>query len=224
MSTYGYNERREWELLRERYQHNIPSLIDGYRTYLPEDYLRYLDLEKIFNRSAEPAELRKNDLTDKARKAEKEKQYLAAEKLWLEIAEICHQQGGSFKEENAYWVEHRAKQCRHMQIYKDAHISIHAFPNIPNVDKLQDALTDAAAKKLEKKDYATCTLYSLLNARLCHAQGKERDAFLLEEAVRSYGFFDIYFVRPGEGSKNAAIEEISLRQIASEYQSELYPK
>lgn len=218
--SYGYDERRQYQELKDRYDGKFPHSY-GYGGGYPEDYERFLILRMKLDPPSDPTELKKNELTRLAIKAEKEKRYLNAEKLWSEIAVICHQQN---KERDAYWVEHRAKQCRHMQIFKEARISIQAFSDIPNADKLQDALTDAAVKKLVKKDYEAYTVYSLLNARLCHAQGKEQDAFWLEEAVRPWGFFDTYFVKPGERPKNALIEEKSLQQIAMEYQSELYPE
>ena len=220
--AYGWDDRREFEKLRER-DPVPPSLIYGYRDEYPADYLRFVKLEKKFAPPvADPTELRKNALTDKARTAENEKRYLDAEKLWLEIAEICHRQG-TWRESDAYLVEHRAMQCHHMEIYKNARISIRSFKDVPNLDKLQDALTCAAEKTSSKGDYATFTVCSLLNARLCHAQGKERDAFLLEESTKKYGFFDKYFVRPGGDSKNPPVEEMVLRQIAEDYASDLYP-
>lgn len=221
--AYGWDERREYEELRKRYP-APPSLIHEYRDYFPADYLRLVELEKKFAQPiADSTELRKNTLRKEARTAESKKRYLDAEKLWLEIAAICHQQGGALRESDAYLVEHRAMQCRHMEVYKNAHISIRSFKEVPNLDKLQDALTYAAEKALAKQDYATLTVCSLLNARLCHAQGKERDAFLLEESTKRYGFFDSYFVQPGGDSKNPPVEEMVLRQIAKDYASELYP-
>lgn len=222
--AFGFDERRYYETLHERYKNHIPSLIDGYISSYPEDYMQYIKLKKRFDPDPDPAEIKKNRLTAEAHRAEQEKRYLDAEKLWLQIAEICHRTKTSYHEKDAYWVEHRALQCRHMQIYKDAYISIRSFADVPNLDKLQDALTDAASKSLEKKDYSSFTVYKLLNARLCHAKGNERDAFLLEESARPYGFFDAYFVQPGKGSKNPPVEEIFLQKIAADYQRELYPK
>lgn len=219
--AYGWDERYEYEKLRRRYP--TPPMVYGYSGGYPADYLRFLELQKRFDPPPDPTELYKNDLTKKAKTAEQEKKYLDAEKLWLEIAAICHRQG-SLLEKDAYWVEHRAMQCRHMQVYQDARISIQAFSDIPNLDKLQDALTDAAQKSWAREDYASFTVYSLINARLCHAQGKERDAFLLEESTKVYSFFDQYFVRPGEISRNPSVEEIFLRQIAEDYDGELYLK
>jgi hypothetical protein len=221
--AYGWNEQSEYEKLCKRYP-VPPSLVYGVRDYYPADYLRLLELKKQFAvPAANPAELLKNELTDKAQEEEKKKRYLEAEKLWLEIAAICRQ-GDSLRERDAYLVEHRAKQCLHMEVYKNARISIRSFDDVPNLDKLQDALTCAAKKAMAKQDYATFTVCSLLNARLCHAQGKERDAFLLEESTKKHGFFESYFVRPGEDSKNPPVEEMILRQIAQDYASELYPK
>lgn len=220
--AYGFDERRELEKLRERYP-VPPSLVYGYRDYFPADYLRLVELEKKFAPpTTDPMELQKNALTNEAQTAEHEKRYLDAEKLWLGIATICHRQGSRW-ETDAYLVEHRAMQCRHMQVYKNARISIRSFEDVPNLDKLQNALTCVAEKTLAKRDYATFTVCSLLNARLCHAQGKERDACLLEESTKKYGFFENYFVQPGGDSKNAPVEEIVLRQIAKDYASELYP-
>lgn len=221
--SYGFDERRYFETLRERYQNYIPSLAEGYIGTYPKDYLQYLELKKRFAPDPDPAELRKNTLTAEAHLAEQEKRYLDAETRWLEIAAICHRTNTSYHEQDAYWVEHRALQCRHMQVYRDARISIRSFADIPNLDKLKDALTDAAAGSLEKKDYSSFTVYQLLNARLCHAQGKERDAFWLEEAARPYGFFDQYFVQPGKSSKNPPVEELFLQRIAAQYKNELYP-
>lgn len=222
--AYGFDERRHYEKLHERYKNYFPSLIDGYISSYPEDYIQYIELKKRFDTTPNLAELRKNSLTAEAHTAEQEKRYSDAEKLWLQIAAICHQTNAAYHEKDAYLVEHRALQCRHMQIYKDAYISIRSFADVPNLDKLQDALTDAAAKSLKKKDYSSFTVYKLLNARLCHANGKERDAFLLEESARPYGFFDDYFVPPGEGSKNPPVEEMFLQMVAANYKSELYPK
>ena len=42
--------------------------------------------------------------------------------------------------------------------------------------------------------------------------------------AKKHGFFESYFVRPGEDSKNPPVEEMILRQIAQDYASELYPK
>lgn len=219
--AYGWDEQRELERLRKRYP-VPPSLVYGYRDSYPEDYLRLVELEKQFAPSANPAELRKNELTNAARTAEFEKRYLDAGKLWLEIATICHQQG-AYWERDAYLVEHREMQCRHMEIYRNARISVQSFKDVPNLDKLQDALTSLAEKTLTKKNYATFTVCNLLNARLCHAQGKEHDAFLLEESTKKYGYFDQYFVHSGKDSKNPPLEEMILRQIAEDYASELYP-
>lgn len=222
--SYGWDERREFEKLRSKYP-VPPSLIYGYREYFPEDYLRFLELEKLFAPRTDPKELRKNTLTDEARTAEGEKRYMDAAEQWMEIAAICHQQGSAW-ERDAYLVEHRAMQCRHMEVYKNARISIRSFrsfKDVPNLDKLQDALTLEAEKTLTRQEYAMFTVCNLLNARLCHAQGKEYDAFLLEESTKKYNFFEQYFVQPGGSSKNPAVEEMVLRQIAKDYDSILYP-
>lgn len=220
--AYGFDERRYYEKLKERYK--TPPPVYGYNGGYPVDYLEYIRLKDRFEPTPNPAELKKNDLTAKAHKAEEEKRYLDAEKLWLEIAAICHRTKTTWHEEDAYWVEHRAQQCRHMQYYRDACISIRSFADVPNLDKLKDALTEEAVKSKDRKDYSSFTVYSLLNARLCHAQGKERDAFLLETSVRSYGLFDEYFVPPGEGSKNPPVEELFLQRIAANYKDSLYPE
>ena len=220
MSTYGYDESWIFHQLDEKYRNFSPH--SPYGGCSDPEYERYKQLKAKFTPPLPSrAERQMDELTAEAKTAEKEGRYLDAEELWLKIAEICHKIG---LEHSAYLAEHRAMQCRHQQVYKYARISIQPFSGVPNLDKLQDALTDAAKKCRARKDYASLTVYSLLNARLCHAQGKERDAFLLEESVRNYDFFDQYFVRPGEPSNNPPVEEVLLQQIAADYADELYPK
>ena len=170
----------------------------------------------------EPSDIEKYKyyLTLKAIAAYERGDFLEAARYKEENALVCHRQG---KEEDAEKLEHTAFLYRQEYLYKEAGISLEAFGGIPNADKLQEALTDAAEKALEKKDLHYFVEYKQLNARLCRARHKERDAFLLENSASVYEASANEMLRRGNISK-AEIERICLRHIADKYAGRCYSK
>lgn len=123
-------------------------------------------------------------LTRKAKEGMQSGNYEQAIWCLRRNADICHKQQ---KEDDAYLLEHQAFLCEQQKIYRDTHISISAFIKMPYVEEMKKILTRAADEALEKEEYDHFVYYNLLNARLCRAQGKERDAFLLENSAYKYG-------------------------------------
>ena len=113
-----------------------------------------------------------------------ENKFLQAADLSEKIALICHNQG---KERDAYLLEHKAFLYRQEHFCREAGFLTDVFGEVPDrvpyVEILQNTLTRLAEKyHEEQKDYFA--LCKLINARLCRAMGKEKDALLLEDTVR----------------------------------------
>lgn len=138
-------------------------------------------------------------------------------RLKRQLASICRGQG---KNDDAYQLMHGAFLYEQMWIYQKANVSTRAFSKLPYVEKLKDALSEAAdwAEIMGQTDYAVS--FRQLNARICRAQGMERDAYLLDHA--SYSLLE----KAGQASDwrrfpDAGIEEECLKQIARKYGAKL---
>lgn len=172
----------------------------------------------IFNGTIPPVpipaiERHKYSLTQDANRAARRGDYAEARRLKLELASICRSQG---KTDDAYLLEHDAFLDEQRWIYKQADISTSCFSKLPYVEKLKGALTEGAswAEGMGQTDYAVS--FKQLNARICRAQGQERNAYLLEHA--SY----VLLEKTGRASDwgkfpSARIEAECLRQIARMY-------
>lgn len=108
--------------------------------------------------------------------------YEKAVELAEKIASIYRRQdnaseGGRF--------EHEAFLFTQRKIYRDAGIPVNMFSGIPYAEKLKDAMTEAAELAMEQRqiDYYVC--YKKMIARICRAQGKERDAHLIDCSISS---------------------------------------
>lgn len=110
--------------------------------------------------------------------------FLQAADLSEEIALICHEQG---KEKDAYLLEHQAFLYRQEHFCRKVGFLTDIFwkvpDSVPYAEILQVTLSRLAEKyREEQKDYFA--LCKLINARLCRAMGKERDARSLEDTVK----------------------------------------
>lgn len=160
-----------------------------------------------------PVETHKHWLTIKAREAIQKENYEEAIGLLQELAKICHNQG---KEHDAYLVEHNAFLCGQKNIYKKAGISLEAFGGIPNVDLMQETLTKLSDRVFAEKKFDSFVYYKRLNARLCRAQGKEGDAFCLEETAYAYENAAAE-IRKKKGVSGKMQEAQMLRELSEEY-------
>lgn len=129
-------------------------------------------------------EIEKYDMSVEVVRYVRENKFLQAANLSEEIASICHGQG---KEDDAYLLEHQAFLYRQEHFCRKAGFLTDVFwkvpESVPYVEILQVTLSRLAEKyREEQKDYFT--LCKLINARLCRAMGKERDAVLLEDTVK----------------------------------------
>ncbi len=136
------------------------------------------------NSAVSEIEQKKFQLTLEAKEYIQREAYDRAEEVLLENASICHSQG---KEEDAYLLEHKAFLCRQMSIYQRAAFDVGSFSAIPYAEVLQTVLTELADTSISDQDYAGFYYFKMLNAKLCRAQGKERDAFLLEQSAAEHG-------------------------------------
>lgn len=162
-------------------------------------------------------EQHKYDLTRMAERARAEGNYKEVCRLKRELASICRNQG---KYDDAYKLMHDAFLYEQMWIYQQANVPTRAFSKLPYAEKLKEALSEAAewAEIMGQTAYAVS--FRLLNARICRAQGMERDAYLLDNA--SYSLLE----KAGRASDwkrfpNAVIEEECLKQIARKYGTKL---
>lgn len=109
--------------------------------------------------------------------------YEKAIELAEKIASIYRRQGNA-AEGGRY--EHEAFLFAQRKIYRDAGISIDKFfSELPYVEKLKDAMTEAAELAMKKSeiDYYVC--YKKMTARICRAQGKEGDAYMIDCSISS---------------------------------------
>ncbi len=108
--------------------------------------------------------------------------YEKAVELAEKIAGIYRRQGNA-SEGGRY--EHEAFLFTQRKIYRDACIPVDMFSGIPYAEKLKDAMTEAAELAMEQSqiDYYVC--YKKMIARICRAQGKERDAHLIDCSISS---------------------------------------
>lgn len=125
-------------------------------------------------------EIRKYQLTVEAKKYISEGNYLAGANTFAAIAAICKTQG---KTADAHRCEVQAFHCRQRYFLKKANIKPDVFTSLPVVEVLQVALTELAEKAARKKNYHENVFYLELNSALCKAQGKERDAYLLDTTI-----------------------------------------
>lgn len=129
-------------------------------------------------------EFLKHKLSKMVEQALKEKEFEAAAEYKDEIARICHQQG---KERDAYFLEHSAYELRQLHIYQLAKMDVSYFePEIPDVELLKSALTELAQSNREQNNFALFAYVKAISLRICRAQGKERDAYLLECELAKY--------------------------------------
>lgn len=156
-------------------------------------------------------------LTRMADQAIAEGYYAETCRIKRELASICRGQG---KTNDAYLLMHDAFLYEQRWIYQQANVPTGAFSKLPYVEKLKDALSEAAdwAEVMGQTDYVVS--FRQLNARICRAQGMARDAYLLDHA--SYSLLE----KVGRASDwgrfpNAEIEEECLRQIARKYGAKL---
>lgn len=138
---------------------------------------------EVQNVSIPEIEREKYRLTLAAKEHIQREEYEEAANTLAENAFICRNQG---KERDAYLLEHKAFLCRQMSIYQRAGFDIGIFSAIPYAEVLQTALTELADDSFTGQDYGGYYYFKMLNARLCRAQGKERDAFLLEQSAAEY--------------------------------------
>lgn len=171
---------------REFLEPHIKRLIDAEKEAEKNNNLPEINLTLYKNYYGEvpPDEERKYWLTIKAKECEQNSKYAEAAEVWKEIASICQEQG---KSRDVYITDHRAFLCRQLAICQQAGIPLCIFAKLPEgapyVEILQNTLTRMADKALSQdngKQYVQC---KLLNARLCRAMGKGRDASLLEEST-----------------------------------------
>ena len=107
--------------------------------------------------------------------------YEKAIQLAEKIAGIYRRQGNA-AEGGRY--EHEAFLFAQRKIYRDAGISIDKFfSELPYVEKLKDAMTEAAelAMKQSQTDYYVC--YKKMTARICRAQRKDGDAYMIDCSI-----------------------------------------
>ncbi len=165
-----------------------------------------------------PIEMEKYGLTKKMEDAYMRGAFKEAMGLAYKLAGICRGQG---KESDARMLEHEAFLFQQKQIYQDAAVSTNAFADVPYVEKLKDAMTEAADQAAAdgQMDYAAC--YKRLTARLCKAQGKERDSYLLDCAVHSIQA-RAQAMRRQRGLTEAELESVCLQRIAGKYGKSLW--
>ena len=157
-------------------------------------------------------------LTVEAQRAVKQGDYGEAARIFREIAKICHRQG---KEHDAYLNEHEAFRMDQLLIYRKAKIPLTAFAKTPYAEKLKEALDDGAgwADAMGQTDYSAA--FRMLSARICRAQGQERDAYLLEDA--SYKILEAAGRRfDWKKVPTQDMEAECLRKIARRYGSKLW--
>jgi len=162
-------------------------------------------------------ERKKYVLTEKMEDARAREDYEEIIRLAEELADICRCQG---KESDTYLLEHEAFRYTQKKIYRDAGVSVRAFDEVPYVEKLKEAMTKAADQAAADRqiDFAVC--YKRLTARLCKVQGKERDAYLLECAVRPM-LEQAWTMRRQRGLTDAELESVCLQRIAERYGTSL---
>ncbi len=122
-------------------------------------------------------ENRIDDLTVSMGRAIVKDEYEKVIELAEKIAAIYRRQGNVSE---AGRLEHEAFLYTQKQIYRDACIPTNIFSDVPYVEKLKVAMTQAAeqAKSQKMIEYFVC--YKRMIARICRVQGKERDAYLIE--------------------------------------------
>lgn len=120
-------------------------------------------------------------LTTSFKKAMLSDDYEKAIELAEKIAVIYRRQGNA-SEGGKF--EHEAFLFAQKKIYRDAGISIDLFfSEVPYVEKLKDAMTEAAELANEQRqiDYYVC--YKKMTARICRAQGKDGDAYMIDCSI-----------------------------------------
>lgn len=160
-----------------------------------------------------PDETNKHYLTIRAKNEIQKENYSEAAELLREVAKICHAQK---KEHDAYLLEHNAFLCEQKSIYKKADVPLDAFGGVPNVAILQETLTKLSDRAFSEKKFDLFVYYKTLNARLCRAQGKERDAFLLENSAYAYRDFASEITKKKRETREEQ-EAQMLRKLADEY-------
>lgn len=144
--------------------------------------------------------------------------YEKAVELAEKIASIYRRQdnaseGGRF--------EHEAFLFTQRKIYRDAGIPVNMFSGIPYAEKLKDAMTEAAELAMEQKqiDYYVC--YKKMIARICRAQGKEGDAYMLDCSISSL-LEPVKNILKYKEITDADLEKQCLNSIAVKCSADLY--
>lgn len=144
-----------------------------------------LPVTNIINDNSPSSEIeaKKIWLTEQASHYIDAKNYVKAAQLLGEIAKICHTQK---KEKDAYYAEHKAFLCNQMEIYKKAKIEIDIFDEVPYVEILKCTLSKMADLAFKTQAFHKYWYYKTLTAKLCRAQGKDNDAYLLDTSADMY--------------------------------------
>lgn len=138
-----------------------------------------MDLSDYYNYRGGPIpqiEMHKYQMTCEANRLISSGLYKNAEKVLHKIAKICRSQN---KERDAYLLEHQAFLCCEKDILQTVEFNMTYFINMPNIEVLKCVLSNMADYALQNCNYSENIFCLKLNEKLCKAQGKMRDAYLL---------------------------------------------
>lgn len=229
----GMDDLNRIFLDKESYEWWVENYLNPYRTrynkivekkednYIDEDIpASFLPpTGEVLKKEEDERELRKIRLTISAKEAEKQHNYTKAANIWNEIASICHVHG---LHKDARWVEHAAFLCTQKEIYREADISLDVFcGKTPFAENLKVVMTREAEQAWEKKEIDKYVILKLVNARICRAQGKKEDAYLLENSALPYK----ETVENVLGQKKITwteFEKQCLKDLARKYEAGLY--
>lgn len=125
------------------------------------------------------------ELEIEARKALEEQNYKEAAILKRKRAKLYRSWGD---ERTAHLLECSAFEYEQLDIYEKAGMDVSCFPDVPPVERLKYILTELSDDMKRQRKHDLFIECKELNMRLCRAQGKETDAFLVERELRQYGW------------------------------------
>lgn len=173
-----------------------------------------MDLSKYYNYRGGPIpqiEMRKYQMTCNASYLIGYGLYKDAEKELLEIAKICRNQN---KKRDAYLLEHQAFLCREKDILQTVEFNMKYFKDMPNIEILKCVLSNMAEYALKICDYSENVFCLKLIEKLCKAQGKSRDVYLLGITIHENSKKYANYMKPID-------ENMLYMKLASNYLTEL---
>lgn len=178
--------------------------------YIPDIIVDMTEYDEYQGPIPPEIELQKYRMTENAKEAISLKKFDRAADLFEEIAKICDKQRMT---RDAHLCRTQAFQCKQRFYLEKANIETAYFDKMPVVECLKEVLTDLAQEAQSRNRYAAAIFYMGMNASLCRAQGKERDAFLLDVTSSSL---------QNKGMKDLKLDTDELyKEIAQRYREQV---